>query len=57
MREAIENMYEMKLHDEIQESFTKIRRVPGGWVYTEFTEHEDYTLSSTFVPYNTEFKH
>jgi hypothetical protein len=39
-----------------------IRRVPGGWIFTEFEDsHGDGSdvqsrLSSVFVPYNDEFK-
>ena len=42
-------------------SSTKILRVPGGWIITEYeNSHHDAgyeaRLSSTFVPYSDEFK-
>jgi len=47
------NVYEMKLHEEIE--VTKgltIMRVPGGWNYIHFVESgEGWNVSSTFVHY------
>ena len=48
------NIYEMGLNDSLQFDYdAKVRRVPGGWVYTTYT-HEG--VSSSFVPFNKEFK-
>lgn len=64
------NIYELLLHEcttindpnfKDPNSFTKITRVPGGWIY-EFHERvlganeASNSISSTFVPYNDEFK-
>lgn len=54
------DIYSMKLHEVISLKehghYTTIYRVPGGWIYNNFTEHEDYRISSVFVPYHEEFK-
>ncbi len=35
---------------------TRITRVPGGWLYTQILVHsEGVSLSSSFVPFNSEF--
>jgi hypothetical protein len=51
-------IYEMTLHDEISRGdYLTIRRVPGGWIYTTFTNNDgDWYGSSTFVPYHNEFQ-
>lgn len=64
------NIYELLLHEYTTindpkfndpNSFTKITRVPGGWIY-EFHERvlgekeASNSISSTFVPYSEEFK-
>jgi hypothetical protein len=52
-----ENIYDMKLHDEISlNSFVTIRRVPGGWLYIDFSScSPNSSVTSTFVPSNSEF--
>lgn len=43
-------IYELNLHEEISiNKFLHIRRVPGGWIYK-------WDNSTTFIPYDTEFK-
>ncbi len=51
----MEKIYSMKLHEifKIQEYFY-VTRVPGGWIY-ESTKSTGSFISSTFVPYDTEF--
>lgn len=45
-----------------QENGVSVRRVPGGWTFTEFENNRDHNgnealaISSVFVPYNEEFK-
>jgi len=50
-----DDIYKMKLHDEIYpntNAHIRIIRVAGGWIYIFFGESN---LTSTFVPYNNEF--
>ncbi len=54
-------MYEMELHDAVTlegPQATAILRVPGGWIYTFWTENGTggYDQSSAFVPFNNEFQ-
>lgn len=65
-----ENIYELGLHESTliktqyfddPNNFTKVTRVPGGWIYEiherGLGEKEVSTsVTSTFVPYNDEFK-
>jgi hypothetical protein len=57
--EDIQEMYLMELNDVIEyddkHNVTEIRRVPGGWIYT-FTDKSAPVMTSTFVPFNEEFK-
>ncbi|MFC1542777.1 hypothetical protein ACFL4M_02690 [Pseudomonadota bacterium] len=54
-----ENIYDMKLHDELvlpelgQRS--KITRVPGGWIYSIKDEYSA-AIRPVFVPFHEEFK-
>jgi hypothetical protein len=49
----VEDIYKMKLHDTYRDSYFMVLRVPGGWMYTSYTEGE--AESSVFVPFNNEF--
>jgi hypothetical protein len=45
---------EMKLNDVLKlDSFTLLRRVPGGWVINVNSENGE---AITFIPFNTEFQ-
>lgn len=50
-------IYELKLHDStwVEEKGLNINilRVPGGWIYNQRLLNE--TITSVFVPFNTEF--
>ena len=54
------DIYKLKLHEEVQIGADFIRRVPGGWIYTEYTESlvgTGYTcVSKCFVPFDNEFQ-
>jgi hypothetical protein len=65
------SIFELQLHETINlpktpltenlADFTKVTRVPGGWIYTEFNQEigqneTSIATSSVFVPYNDEFK-
>ena len=65
----MKNIYDLKLFEETFQDreqydtrFLSVRRVPGGWLFTEFEESIgegndcQKRLSSVFVPYNEEFK-
>ena len=48
----MDNIYEMKLHETIQEDDgTGIMRVAGGWIYTVINDMP----CSVFVPFHNEF--
>ena len=53
-------MYKLKLNEttDVKGKNIEILRVPGGWVYTSYSQISDsgYNISSTFVPYSEEFK-
>lgn len=62
----MKDIYNLKLMESTtvendQESHTVVKRVPGGWIFTEhiqsFFESNDRNtnISSVFVPYNDEF--
>lgn len=65
------NIYNLKLLEYVESSGVssgqiiegcKIRRVPGGWIFTDFTRNVqngdiDIILSSVFVPFNDEFQY
>ena len=47
-------IYDLNMHEEIEkEPELYVRRVPGGWIYTDTGFADD---QSVFVPYNEEFK-
>lgn len=53
----IDNIYNMKLHDEFElwPGLT-ITRVPGGWIYrTEAQQPGGWYINQCFVPFNNEF--
>ena len=48
-------IYELELHEVLNRSkYEWCMRVPNGWVYT--TAIPNLGISSTFVPFNSEFK-
>jgi len=61
-------LHTMKLHEVLhhQDPLVQIMCVPGGWIYTTYSEEynpridgrdvTNYRISSVFVPYNEEFK-
>jgi hypothetical protein len=65
----MEDIYSLKLFEsviirETADTFDglTVRRVPGGWIFTEWTTSADVSadknhtrISSVFVPYNDEF--
>lgn len=51
-----DNIYNLELHNATKvDNNLIITRVPGGWIYESLTK-ELNSISSTFVPYNEEFK-
>jgi len=57
----MDKLYEMELHESVGlkgKEFIDIRRVPGGWIYTNYMESQGntYNLSSCFVPFDNEFR-
>jgi len=65
----MKNIYNLELFEETFQDrdqygsrVLSVRRVPGGWIFTEFEESIgeendcQKRLSSVFVPYNEEFK-
>lgn len=52
---AMKSIYDLELHEDIQEPFMIIRRVPGGWIYEVWNE-QDNSISCCFVPFNNEFQ-
>ena len=53
-----EDIYKMALHDNLENKYQDIVRVPGGWVYVFYADSGTggYNVSSCFVPYSEEFK-
>lgn len=53
-----ENIYDLKLHETIAlDRWNDILRVPGGWIYKEWSGDADNPfVTTTFVPFNNEFK-
>jgi len=51
------SIYTLELHEELQlpESFTWVRRVAGGWTYSEYSEAARSIIVSVFVPFHSEF--
>lgn len=50
-------LYNLKLHqEELIDSALFVRRVVGGWIYTQWHQTEEIVLATTFVPYSEEFK-
>ena len=53
-KDITQNLYKLDFGKSIDiAKDCKMRRVPGGWIYTEFI---DGTISNCFVPYNKEFQ-
>lgn len=57
---ASPNIYTMKLHETLtttEVARIEIQRVPGGWIYTRYTETSPHWWSTSmiFVPYSDEF--
>ena len=59
LMESPQELYEMKLHDEIKirecenHGDISVYRVPGGWIYMR-SYHDDYVMTNTFVPWNSD---
>ena len=55
---SIKSIYELELHEEIQipKSYMWVRRVAGGWIYSEYGETAGDMVTSAFVPYHNEFR-
>ena len=56
-----ESLFLEKSQHDTSNDCTKVTRVPGGWIYTEYTQglgEKEISVSQTsaFVPYNEEFK-
>jgi len=53
-----EELYEMELHEEKQVTLgLYVIRVPGGWIYrSEASNNDNWTISTTFIPFNNEFQ-
>ncbi len=48
----MEALISMKLHQEISYQGFSVMRVPGGWIYTQWSGGEDdWAVRSTFVPF------
>ncbi len=58
LRQKADNIYKMKLHETIMlNNYLLVRRVAGGWIYESLCESgSSLSISSTFVPFNNEFK-
>lgn len=57
--DLLEETFEKK--DQYNPRSLSIRRVPGGWIFTEFEDSSEESsiqvrISAVFVPYNDEFK-
>ncbi len=52
----MDKIYGMKLHDILHQGDYEILRVPGGWVYTRFSDTGagGYSQSSTFVRFGSD---
>lgn len=51
----VKTIYELDLHETVKIRGYQVTRIAGGWIYTRL--HNDWKiLTSTFVPYNEEFK-
>ena len=52
----MDKLYGMKLHDILHQGDYDILRVPGGWVYTRFSDTGagGYSQSGVFVPFNND---
>lgn len=46
------NIYQLKLHESTTLNPYRITRVPGGWLYSQFTKSS--VVTDTFVPYFVE---
>lgn len=51
------NIYNLKFgeHQWFSEMNCNVLRVPGGWLFREYTVDTDIIVCSTFVPFNNEF--
>jgi hypothetical protein len=50
-----EIIYQMKMHERLYSDGLGIIRVPGGWMYIQYSPHTHVT-SNTFVPFHNEFQ-
>ena len=53
MEHKEKTMYDMELNESISRGLIRIRRVPGGWIYTTYNSHH---MSTVFVPFDPEFQ-
>ena len=50
------SLYDLGLGDSINfDDLMYATRVPGGWIFSEYSEDTGQTMSSCFVPFNDEF--
>lgn len=55
----MDEIYKMELHESLHhEDGFSVLRVPGGWIYTSYSETGTggYSQSSCFVPFDNEFQ-
>lgn len=50
-----DEIYKLKLHEIMDFEMTRVLRVPGGWIYTDYEHHGGGKRSSCFVPFDNEF--
>jgi len=54
---TINEFYSLSPFTEIKIGRQLITRVPGGWIFTNYTSGEkEHSVTSVFVPYSDEFK-
>jgi len=52
-----EKLYDLRLHDQLDNERLTIMRVPGGWIYIfPYEANGSVAIETTFVPFNQEFK-
>lgn len=56
----LKTIYDLALNETLGiDNNTDVTRVAGGWIYSFYSDSDDnrgYSISTTFVPYNEEFK-
>ena len=53
----MDEIYTINLHERLNFGDYELVRVPGGWIYTRFSDSGTggYHTSSVFIPFNNEF--